>query len=354
MQITVTTTDFIEGRVILEYIDVLKSSIVVGTDIALTDLFGGTSQKYRNKLNNSYDKALLELKLKALSVGADAIVGLHTDFEEIFGKGKTRFVVSMFGTAVRLDKPTKDGPQAKEMDGVVSASSLRRQQLMVTMREKLENDDYAVSEQDWVDIKTYSLNDLAPLLYKRYLEIAAEMVSTMPLAEKKLLLANFIPFLKSMGYDEASKVVYSDIQTAPYCTSDIIKECKLFNPSLIAELLKPENKHFIISILDSDKHGYNHADLSDMKRIEHFLDNLPDTGHYIEGREGLFSKTGTLLVCERGHTSAVELGGHCTEQMDRSGAICNLNVKGVTEAEMAEIKQFKKKIEILESLLENA
>ena len=88
-----------------------------------------------------------------------------------------------------------------------------------------------------------------------------------------------------------------------------------------------------------------------MERIVEFLDNLPDTGHYIEGRGGVFSKTGTLLVCERGHKSAVELGGHCTELLEGSGAVCNLNVKGITEAEVAAIASFKEKVEVLRAIL---
>ena len=104
-------------------------------------------------------------------------------------------------------------------------------------------------------------------------------------------------------------------------------------------------------MLNSDKPVYNKQDLKYMKIISEYLDNLPDTGQYIEGRDGLFSKTGTLLVCERGHTSAVELGGHCKCLIEGSGAICNLNVKGITEDEVEAIHSFKEKIEILDGLV---
>ena len=56
-------------------------------------------------------------------------------------------------------------------------------------------------------------------------------------------------------------------------------------------------------------------------------------------------------MCERGHKSAVELGGHCTELLEGSGAVCNLNVKGITEAEVAAIASFKEKVEVLRAIL---
>ena len=350
MKLIVTTTDSIEGCRIVMYIDVLRSSVVVGNDIALGDLFGGGSRNYNNRLNDIYDKAMQGLRLKAVTVGADAVVGLHTDFEEVFGKGKTRMVVSMVGTAVTLDCMPQRCDEQKGPK-TVSLDTLRRQYLMVSMRKRLERKKYDLNEQEWNDVIRYSLYDLAPLLYKRYLLVATQTISKSPLLGRKLLMENFIPFLQSMDYDEAADIVYADTTTAPECFADVVKQCNLFHPQKILDMLQPENKHTVISLLGSDKPSYNADDLRCMRLIVDYVDNLPDTGRYIEGREGLFSKTGTLLVCERGHTSAVELGGHCIEQLEGSGAICNLNVKGITEAEVAAIAKFKEKVEVLGAML---
>ena len=349
MDIIITTTDSIEGTTITRYIDVLRSSMVVGTDLSLADLFSGTSQKYRSQLNTIYDRAMVDLKLKCAAVGADAIVGLHTDFEEIFGKGKTKFVVSLIGTAVKLDKSKSFFLKGEET--AVAADVLRRQQLLLSLRRKMSDDNYALNESDWENILRYSLVDLAPLIYHRYLLLTKATVSDIPLSEKKLLLDNFIPFLKSMNYEDAANVVYDDVHTDPYCTADVVEKCHLFHPEKIVGMLNHDNKHLIISLLVADKASYSIHDLELMKKIADFIDNLPDTGHYEEGKGNLFGKSGTLLVCERGHTTAVELGGHCTEMLEHGLGICNLNVKGLTEAEIDIISQFKQKIEILDSLL---
>ena len=349
MNIIVTTTDHIENRCITGYIGILRSSAVVGTEIALADIFADSSRKYRRKLDDIYSKALQDIRLKALAAGADAVVGLHTEFQEIFGKGKTRFLVSVLGTAVRLDRPKAEQDGCKN----VTLFDLRRNQLLVGLGRKLSNPQFNPSSDDWDDINRYALVDLAPQLYRRYLKLASETIGSTSVAEKKLLLENFIPFLQSMDYDAACEAVYGDIETSPYVFCDVVKSCDLFHPEKIAQMLHPENKHTVIALLDSNKASYTSRDLVYMDAIAGFLDNLPDTGRYIEGREGLFSKTGTLLVCERGHTSAVELGGHCTGLVEGSGAICNLNVKGITEQEVAAICKFKEKVEILRGLIDN-
>ena len=45
---------------------------------------------------------MIEIEQKAASIGADAVVGLKMDFNEISGKGKTMFMVSAVGTAVKI------------------------------------------------------------------------------------------------------------------------------------------------------------------------------------------------------------------------------------------------------------
>lgn len=108
----VTTTSNIEGYTIKRYLGVVNSNVVIGTnlfsDIAatLTDVFGGRSDSYKSKLTTIYDEVMKELTDKASSYQADAILGLHIDFDEISGGGKSMFMVSASGTAVTLEKNT--------------------------------------------------------------------------------------------------------------------------------------------------------------------------------------------------------------------------------------------------------
>ena len=106
----ITTTNNIEGAHIEEYLHLVATNIVIGTNLlsdfvaSFTDIFGGRSNSYQNKLDDVYNEALKELEKKAKVLGADAIVGLKMDFNEISSKGKAMFMVSAVGTAVKLSR----------------------------------------------------------------------------------------------------------------------------------------------------------------------------------------------------------------------------------------------------------
>lgn len=351
MDIIVTTTDRIENCRISRYIGILRSSAVVGAEVALADFFADASRNYRRKLDGIYNSALQDIRLKAAAAGADAIIGLHSEFQDVFAKGKTRFVVSLIGTAVRLEQCCADGQPRQ--GGGVTQFDLSRNLLSVNLLRQLEKPGFNPGADDWDNIVRYALYDVAPQLYRRYLVLASETIGSSHPSEKRLLLDNFIPFLQSMDYEQAAEIVYSDTTTSPYVFRNVVKACNLFHPQKVAQMMTPKNKHTVISLLDCDKPVYDRKDLEYMSAIVEYLDNLPDTGHYEEGRDGLFSKTGTMLVCERGHMTPVQLGGHCTALVEGSGAICNLNVKGITEQEVLAINAFKDKVDILKSLLNN-
>ncbi|MFA7116546.1 MAG: heavy metal-binding domain-containing protein [Bacteroidales bacterium] len=110
LQLTITTTNTIENFNISEYLDLISTHVVVGTNIfsdfgaSITDVFGGKSGTYQKKLAKMNEDAISQLRAKAIAINADAIVGLKLDFNEIAGKGKSMFMVSAVGTAVRLSK----------------------------------------------------------------------------------------------------------------------------------------------------------------------------------------------------------------------------------------------------------
>ncbi len=104
--ILATTTNSVENAEIIKYIDLISPNVVVGTNLfsdlgaSFTDLFGGYSDTYQNKLQGIYKIAIDKLKQKAVTIGANAIVGLKIDFDEISGKGKSMFMISAVGMAV--------------------------------------------------------------------------------------------------------------------------------------------------------------------------------------------------------------------------------------------------------------
>lgn len=104
----ITTTNNIEGAEITQYMRLISTNVVIGTNFlsdfaaSFTDIFGGRSSTYQRKLDDVYQNAISEIEQKAACIGADAVVGLKMDFNEISGKGKTMFMVSAVGTAVKI------------------------------------------------------------------------------------------------------------------------------------------------------------------------------------------------------------------------------------------------------------
>ena len=104
----ITTSPIIDNRTITEYLGPIISNEVLGVNAisdsiaSFSDFFGGTSGTYRSKLEELKKTVLSDLKMQALYLGADAIVGFNIAFNEISGKGKQMFMATATGTAVKL------------------------------------------------------------------------------------------------------------------------------------------------------------------------------------------------------------------------------------------------------------
>lgn len=102
-----TTTQTIEGRTIIEYKGLVFGEVIKGVNFlkdfgaSIRDIVGGRSNSYEKELISARDEALQELKVKALSMGADAVVGIDIDYE-VLGKSNSMLMVTASGTAVRL------------------------------------------------------------------------------------------------------------------------------------------------------------------------------------------------------------------------------------------------------------
>ena len=101
-----TTTHQIPGYSIDKYKGLVNANQVIGVNLisewiaSVTDVIGGTSGTFRRKLDTVYGDVLSTLSTKAKEVGANAIVGVRMDFNEISAKGKSMFMLTAQGTAV--------------------------------------------------------------------------------------------------------------------------------------------------------------------------------------------------------------------------------------------------------------
>jgi uncharacterized protein YbjQ (UPF0145 family) len=102
--VTVTTTDGIDGREITDYLGVVSGEAVIGanvlSDIAagIRDVVGGRSGSYEKKIEAGREEAMRDLLADAADLDADAVVGVALDYEEM---AEGMLWVNVSGTAVR-------------------------------------------------------------------------------------------------------------------------------------------------------------------------------------------------------------------------------------------------------------
>jgi uncharacterized protein YbjQ (UPF0145 family) len=103
-----TTTDSVEGRKISGYLGIVAGEAVMGTNIfrdffaGITDILGGRSGSYEKELRKAKALALESMIEEARALGADAVVGMDLDYQQIGGTDKQMLMVAASGTAVKL------------------------------------------------------------------------------------------------------------------------------------------------------------------------------------------------------------------------------------------------------------
>lgn len=101
----ITTTSVIEGKSIRNYFGLVCGEAIMGANIvrdlfaSITDVVGGRSGAYEDKLAHAREIALAEMQEQARRMGANAIVGVDLDYEVI---REGMLMVTASGTAVTI------------------------------------------------------------------------------------------------------------------------------------------------------------------------------------------------------------------------------------------------------------
>lgn len=107
----ILTTETAHNLPVTERLGIIAAECVFGMHLfkdmfALgRDIFGGRSATMQNTLKDARNVAMGELRLEAVKLGADAVVGIDLDYSEISGGGKSMLFLVVSGTAVKISKP---------------------------------------------------------------------------------------------------------------------------------------------------------------------------------------------------------------------------------------------------------
>ena len=108
--IILTTETYPKGMNINERIEIITAECAFGINIfrdmfaVIRDYVGGRSESTQKALRDARRQCLSELKIEAVSVGANAVVGVRLDYNEISGGNKSMLFIVASGTAVTLNQ----------------------------------------------------------------------------------------------------------------------------------------------------------------------------------------------------------------------------------------------------------
>jgi len=105
----VLTTHTVEGKKIVKHLGLVSGEAILGANIfkdffaGIRDIVGGRSAAYEKELRQAKDLAIHEMTEQARSLGANAVVAVDLDYENIgTGSGGNMLMVSASGTAVEV------------------------------------------------------------------------------------------------------------------------------------------------------------------------------------------------------------------------------------------------------------
>lgn len=349
-KITISTTNSIEGADIQKYIDVVFSNIVIGTNIisdigaSFTDFFGGTSGTYKGKLEKMSKLAMSEIKEKAHNIGANAIIGMKIDFDEISGKGKSMFMISLSGTAVKVNfKSLIKNIDGSNNDLAFSFEQIQNETVKRVVLSQIDN-KILPSESQWDVLISHPYHEITIKLLPYYL-LAVVRNEIQVTDDERLLILNYNTLIKRGDNDLIADFLYSELSDTEYTEQivKIINDNQLFYPDKIKRLLDNSKLKAAILCLQVTKEFYTHEDLKLMTQILDFLDNLPDTGKIEVVKGGLMSKEKEMYICGNGHKNKTDQKFCLTEK-------CGIDIKGLTDLEYKMIEKFRNNIKSLDYL----
>jgi uncharacterized protein YbjQ (UPF0145 family) len=101
-----TTTGTVEGHKIKDYLGIVTGEAIMGANVvrdflaSVTDIVGGRSGAYEQKLAQARNIAIREMQEEARRLNANGIIGIDIDYEVV---RDGMLMVSVSGTAVYLE-----------------------------------------------------------------------------------------------------------------------------------------------------------------------------------------------------------------------------------------------------------
>ncbi|CAM3985372.1 YbjQ family protein [Mucilaginibacter galii] len=358
--ILVVTTSTIEGRKINRHLKPVTAHIVAGTNVfsdvfaAFSDFFGGRSGSYQKQLTSLYDEAIHKIKLAAYEIGANGVVGLSIDMDEISGKNKSMFMLTAIGTAVVLENDNQSAPitQSERFENV----SYERLNLLYKKKDILKKADegnLSITDDNWHFVTTNQVDEIFPYLLKKYQAVLQGQMLQITVKEYYDRLVAYIDafpeekkftMLYESALNESNEVYLSVI-------SNIINDLQLVDLNYTARLLGSDEfkkQRIGLQIITFNKPFYNKVDVQHLEDLKDFIQqNFKERGTRSTKKQMLSSKEKEIWNCECGKTNDVSAVNQYCDNCDKD--IYGFKTNDITPEKA--IKSVNTKIALISELI---
>lgn len=330
-EILVTTTSSVEGLSIKQYIKPISAHVVAGTNFfsdffaSFSDVFGGRSQTYQRQLSSIYTEAVETLKRSAYEVGANCILGLKVDLDEISGKGKSMFMITATGTAVIIESLSKSLPKVtlqEKLDLISSEKMIelrkRKKIIQSAMDRKLE-----LNDSNWEFITETIVSEIS----NEILDIVSEIYNQMYEGKEKLY-QQLLNYMMALPEDHRTGLLYDYLmneKSNPISSVifKLIKDLMIFEPNKLQQYMTDNNediKRKALELVVMDKLFYTKEDINTFENlIQTISKQYSKKGELSTQKKLLSSKEKDIWICQCNAKNGID-SKYCNN--------CNMDIYG--------------------------
>ncbi|WP_295717398.1 heavy metal-binding domain-containing protein [Mucilaginibacter sp.] len=339
--LVVTTSDLGEIKII-KHLKPVSAHVVAGTNVfsdisaLVTDFFGGRSGSYQRQLSSLYDEAIERIKISAFEIGANCVLGLKVDIDEISGKGMAMFMITCVGTAAIaeiISKPISniDTNQKFENVSIEKINILRKKNKIV---QEANEPNWQIDDESWDFLTDNQIEEVFPAIVNKY----KSLVASYQVDSARSLYKRMVNYLSNFPENKKSDILYLAVfnekdKKIAKDLSDIIKELQILDLKLIYNVLLNddlENQKRAVQMLAYDKAFYDKEDITDLKNIRGvIIDKFKEIGVRSTKKQLLSSKEKDIWTCqcEQSNDYTVGDGNYCTK--------CGNNIYGFKTGELS-------------------
>lgn len=277
--VKVLTTE-LNGVKIEEYLQPVTAHVIVDIDfskdseMSTIDISNEESSRYEETLSEINNKVIEKIKKRAFDQGADYVIGLKIDNDEISAQGKSMLMVTAIGTPVRAKLTNKLNKTYLPK----SYNSLNPEQLDFFQKQKsylkrIDKEPSGINDGIWDFATVHSQEVFMEHLLDSYIHALScncckpEYFNTFTRKLKD--------YSSSLEKETISDAIYTKLQNHEYGQvviglCEVLKNLSLIDYKHLLELIKnedPDIKHEAYELLCKPKHNYIASDIALIRKI---------------------------------------------------------------------------------------